>query len=67
MKNILLLSLLGVFFVGCATVKEKVAEKADDNQKVLVDCTDKGTDAVKDSECQGAAKKEGAKVKDMMN
>jgi len=66
MKNILLLSLLAVFFVGCASVKEKVAEKADDNQKVLVDCADKGTDSVKYSECQDAAKKEGVKVKEMM-
>jgi len=66
MKNILLLSLLAVFFVGCAAVKEKVAEKSDDNQKTLVECADKGTGSVKDSGCQDAAKKEGGKVKDIM-
>ncbi len=66
MKHILLIALLGVFTVGCATVKEQVSEKSSDNQKVLLDCSDKGKESVKDAECLGAAKTEGDKVKDMV-
>ena len=70
MKKVILLSLLSVFFVGCSTVKEKMAESSDENHQVLGECVDKGTDSVKDSNCQKAAKEEasehGDKVKAMM-
>ncbi|HFE39083.1 MAG TPA: hypothetical protein ENK06_11805 [Gammaproteobacteria bacterium] len=66
MKNIILLTTLSLFFIGCATIKEQAEKKADDNQKVLVECTDKGTGAVKNSDCQNSAKKEALKVKDKM-
>ncbi|MCF6324034.1 MAG: hypothetical protein L3J89_06905 [Gammaproteobacteria bacterium] len=66
MKHILLIAILGMFTVGCATVKEQVSEKSSDNQKVLIECTDKGTDSLKDAGCVDAAKIEGKNIKKMM-
>ena len=66
MKYILLISILSIFTIACTTVKKQVDNNANTNQKTLVKCADKGTQSIKDSECQGAAKEEGGKVKDMI-
>ena len=50
MKNVLILITLAVLFTGCATVKDQAKKNTEGSQKVLVDCTDKGTGAVKDGE-----------------
>ena len=66
MKKVIILSLVTLFSIGCATIDEKMSSHSSDNQKVLKDCANSGTDSIKDSECQGAAKVEGNKMKEMM-
>ena len=61
-----MLSLIAMFSVGCATVKDKMDSSSNPNHKMLKDCADKGKDAVSDKDCKGAAMDEGGKMKDMM-